>query len=158
MPTNDRVWWFIWHVPSGIFTASAHTNELFRAEFTNNRLYAWRKIAFCDKPQEFDLPLVDGKSNKSSIYPSTYFKTQENIVTVSANIKSETPLNNGDLLAILPVGFRPIHNIGIISRLDMSRSAGAVNIYTTGEIRVFRLSVDSDTEVSFDTTFIAAPS
>ena len=35
MPTNDLVWWFIWHVPSGIFAVSAYTNELFRAEFTN---------------------------------------------------------------------------------------------------------------------------
>lgn len=111
MPTTDRVWWFIWHVPSGIFAVPDNTNELFRAEFTNNQLWAWRKIAFCDKPQEFDLPLADGLE---PIEPCRYSKDQFGRVLVNIDCKPTTgsvSIGENQSLSIgtLPEGFRPAH-------------------------------------------------
>ena len=107
MPTTDRVWWFIWYVPSGIFAVAADTNELFRAEFTNNYLWAWRKIAFCDKPQEFDLPITAGYEDQ--IHQNTYYKTQDGIVHVSFCIRktTSTAFDSQEVFATLPAGFRP---------------------------------------------------
>ena len=112
MPTNDLVWWFIWHVPSGIFAVSAYTNELFRAEFTNNHLWAWRKIAFCDKPQEFDLPLAEGFTNGGNA--STYWKDQFGVVHVEFCVqKSGSTYETADVFATLPAGFRPKRRVQI---------------------------------------------
>lgn len=125
MPTNDRVWWFIWHVPSGIFAASAHTNELFRAEFTNNRLYAWRKIAFCDKPQEFDLPLAEGFVHYNPGTKSTYSKSQDGLVVVHFYCKTSdgADILQNTTIATLPEGFRPSANVHIPANVSFDGSS-----------------------------------
>ena len=131
MPTNDRVWWFIWHVPSGIFAASAHTNELFRAEFTNNRLYAWQKIAFCDKPQEFDLPLAEGWSGTAK-----YFKTQENICVLSLSVTKNDAFEINDLISTLPADCAPAYSMSRPASAFAPHSACTALLAEDGSIRL----------------------
>lgn len=142
MPTTDRVWWFIWHVPSGIFAVSANTNELFRAEFTNNHLWAWRKIAFCEKPQEFDLPITAGYEDQ--LYQNTYYKTQDGIVHVSFYIRktTSTAFDSQEVFATLPAGFRPSSELardvgGDGINLGNGIVATEIHIRTNGEMYIW---------------------
>lgn len=107
MPTNDRVWWLIWHVTSGVWAVSASTNRVWRAEFTNNFLYAWREVAFCDKPQEFDLPLASGFTNADAGIKSRYSKDQMGQVFVDLAVSGSINANTITTIATLPAGFRP---------------------------------------------------
>ncbi|MBM6725252.1 hypothetical protein [Pseudoflavonifractor phocaeensis] len=104
MPTTDRVWWFVWNVPSGIWAYRDNSNKVWRAEFTNGFLYRWREVAFCDPPQEYDLPLAEGVT---ALYKCRYRKDQFGniVIKIAARI---TGASKGFVnVATLPEGYRP---------------------------------------------------
>ena len=72
----------------------------------------WRKLAFATPPQEFSLPLSAGWETQSG-GDAKYFKTQEDIVHVSMNVKSNAAVAAGDTIATLPAGFRPASQLKI---------------------------------------------
>lgn len=107
MPTNDRVWWFVWNVPSGIWAYRDNSNRVWRTEFTNGFLYRWREVAFCDPPQEYDLPLAEGW-----VGSIRYSKTQEGLVSLFVNIGKATTIGVGTFqVGTLPVGFQPRNEV-----------------------------------------------
>ena len=82
-------------------------------------------------PQEYDLPLADGFSVWGVC---SYFKTQDNIVTLNVNI-SNTLVTAGNEVIIgnLPAGFRPIGNVIAAAYCN---GAGCIYIDYLGVIRM----------------------
>ena len=72
----------------------------------------WRLLATATPPQEFSLPLSAGWETQSG-GDAKYFKTQEDIVHVSMNVKSNAAVAAGDTIATLPAGFRPASQLKI---------------------------------------------
>lgn len=72
----------------------------------------WEAIATATPPQEFSLPLSAGWETQSG-GDAKYFKTQEDIVHVSMNVKSNAAVAAGDTIATLPAGFRPATQLKI---------------------------------------------
>ena len=108
MPTTDRVWWFIWYVPVGVFAISANTSELWHAEFTNGLLLPWKMLSTATPPREFSLPLAED----IIVYPgfqATYHRNQFGEVTVILTVKKQddSPITYGEVIATLPAGYRP---------------------------------------------------
>ena len=103
-------------------------------------------IATSDPPQEFDLPLAEGWTGLAK-----YYKTQENICFIELDILKNATIQNGEVLATLPEGFRPsylrmqpaivysphgsttigVSPTGSVLFGDMSGSPSARNIYAT---------------------------
>ena len=106
----------------------------------------WARIATATPPQEFDLPLADGWTGLAK-----YYKTQENICFIELDILKNATIQNGEVLATLPEGFRPsylrmqpaivysphssttisVSPTGSVLFGDMSGSPSARNIYAT---------------------------
>lgn len=130
-----------------------NAGQLWRAETNMAEFIEWIKIVDATPPQEYDLPFADGFSNAYDNYPSTYSKTQEGLVTVIMNLKADT-LSTGSVVATLPSGFRPAHNISVVSKFGTYKM-GAANIYTNGNISINGPFQTGDTQFSFVSSFIA---
>lgn len=106
----------------------------------------WRQLAAAELPQIFDLPLAEGWTGLAK-----YYKTQENICFIELDILKNATIQNGEVLATLPEGFRPsylrmqpaivysphgsttigVSPTGSVLFGDMSGSPSARNIYAT---------------------------
>ena len=106
----------------------------------------WKTLATATPPQEFDLPLAEGWTGLAK-----YYKTQENICFIELDILKNATIQNGEVLATLPEGFRPsylrmqpaivysphgsttigVSPTGSVLFGDMSGSPSARNIYAT---------------------------
>lgn len=106
----------------------------------------WKTIALATPPQEFDLPLAEGWTGLAK-----YYKTQANICFIELDILKNATIQNGEVLATLPEGFRPsylrmqpaivysphgsttigVSPTGSVLFGDMSGSPAARNIYAT---------------------------
>lgn len=106
----------------------------------------WERITTDAPPQEFDLPLAEGWTGLAK-----YYKTQENICFIELDILKNATIQNGEVLATLPEGFRPsylrmqpaivysphgstaigVSPTGSVLFGDMSGSPSARNIYAT---------------------------
>lgn len=67
---------------------------------------AWERVADTTPPQEQNLMLSSGWNIKPGGY-AMFFKTQENVVHVIMSICSNAAVSAGDVIATIPVGFRP---------------------------------------------------
>ena len=76
---------------------------------SNGALYP---IAIATPPQEQNLMLSSGWNIKPGGY-AMFFKTQENVVHVIMSICSNAAVSAGDVIATIPVGFRPAKLIQI---------------------------------------------
>lgn len=87
----------------------------------------WRKVADCIAPEVHELPLTDGWTPLAD--DCTYYKTQENIVTVNIRARHSTaiPGISRETVATLPTGFRPTGWISSACALDSADSGGAIN-------------------------------
>ena len=122
----------------------------------SQKFNAWTKRnvgAFANPLQEYDLPFTDGFSNAYDNYPSMYSKTQEGLVTVIMNLKADT-LSTGTVVATLPSGFRPSHNISFVAKFGVYKTEAA-NIYTNGNISINGPFQTGETAFSFIGSFIA---
>lgn len=72
----------------------------------------WTKISTATPPQEQNLMLSSGWNIKQGGH-AMFFKTQENVVHVIMSICSNAAVSAGDVIATIPVGFRPAKLIQI---------------------------------------------
>ena len=107
-------------------------------------------IATATISQEFDLPLASGMSIQGTL-SAKYSKDQFGGVVVRGCLIGEK--SNGDVIATLPVGFRPAFEFEVPATFGYI--AGRVQVNTQGTIRVItdKLSVES---VQFFAAFVAS--
>ena len=87
----------------------------------------WVKLSSCVMPEVHELPLADGWTPLTD--DCTYYKTQENIVTVNIRAQHSTTISgiSRETVATLPTGFRPTGWISSACALDSVDSGGAMN-------------------------------
>ena len=118
----------------------AYTLDLI-ANYGNKRLAYrlatgdWAEIATATKPQEFDLPILDGWYTNDR---AQYRKTQEGLVVVNAILELSEGYSASDntQIAVLPEGFRPATSFMYpVSVQDGgTRSSAIVQIDASGTI------------------------
>ena len=96
-------------------------------------------------PQWRSLPLASRFPAQS--YANYYYKTQENIVHVSFCIDSGDKFQNGEVIANLPVGFRPSYNIArCVAGDGISMGSGIITaeiqVYANGNIVLYHCNSD----------------
>lgn len=121
---TEQKMWFARHLPNdGIPTISE-----------------WHEVAVAEPPQKFSIPLSEGWEAQSG-GDAKYFKTQEDIVHVSMNVKSNTAVADGDTIATLPAGFRPASQLKIPIICKVSGQSalkfGHFDVTTNGAIRIY---------------------
>lgn len=103
------------------------------------------------------MPLSDGLEVISGCR-ARYFKTQDNVVTISCNIKSNYDSTGTVTIGTLPVGFRPSYRIkapvlAVLS--DNSFTSGFVDFNANGVIQLYRIRGQvNELEIS-PVTFVA---
>lgn len=108
----------------------------------------WKKIMTDTKPKKIDLELKSGWIKQSNGL-ATYFKTQEKIVYVLLNIISNKAVSPGDIIAELPLAFRPDKalKIPVICKVNEENSLvmGHLDITLNGEIKIYDAVTGSET-------------
>lgn len=84
-------------------------------------------LATCETPEVHELPLADGWTSLTD--DCTYYKTQENVVTVNIRAQHSTTISGiqRKTVATLPTGFRPAGWISSTCSLDSADSGGAIH-------------------------------
>lgn len=104
-------------------------NTLFTRRYFNegSEWDDWVRLATCMPPEVHQLPLADGWTPLTD--DCTYYKTQENIVTVNIRAQHSTTISgiSRETVATLPTGFRPTGWISSACALDSVDSGGAMN-------------------------------
>lgn len=104
-------------------------NTLFTRRYFNegSEWDDWVRLATCMPPEVHQLPLADGWTPLTD--DCTYYKTQENIVTVNIRAQHSTTISeiSRETVATLPTGFRPTRWISSACALDSGDSGGAMN-------------------------------
>ena len=107
---------------------------------SSNQWMGWKLQALATPPQKFSLPLSAGWEAQSG-GDAKYFKTQEDIVHVSMNVKSNAAVAAGDTIATLPAGFRPASQLKIPIICKVSGQSalkfGHFDVTTNGAIRIY---------------------
>ena len=117
----------------------------------NTPLHAWisqtadgahwtsKILATCETPEVHELPLVNGATAEKSC---VYYKTQENVVTVSIRAKHNSSFTgvSRELICNLPVGFRPSDWVSGACALDIGDSGGSsrggIHVDATGGVYI----------------------
>lgn len=146
-----------WHTPlNGNGTRAGDYTGTYRSTSTPP-WSGWAPVAMAEPPQEYDLPLSDGLEVISG-GRGRYFKTQDNVVTISCNIKSNYDITGTVTIGTLPVGFRPSYLIkapvlAVLS--DNSVTSGFVDFNARGVIQLYRIRGQvNELEIS-PVTFVA---
>jgi hypothetical protein len=121
------------------------------------------KKADKQSPASYMLPIAEGMT---TYYPSTYCKTQENLVVLIGSIRKgsiESPISfvPGDVLGIMPIGFRPIGHTSINATYynGSGTYGGSVEISADGSIWIPGGTVvpgNTSFDVHFSSVFLAA--
>ena len=104
----------------------------------------WVKNATATPPQEFDLPITD--SYDGTLYHRKYCKTQEGIIFLRfAVCKKVGYVEKGDVIGVLPDGYRPSGNVVAIVGVDgIAAGTGIfsaeIQIDPSGQIYVFHVN------------------
>lgn len=89
-------------------------------------------------PTEYDLPLASGFTVSGAL---KYFKAQDNIVTIyGAAVASATIPTGGQVIATLPVGYRPSYGFTVpatVAASSQSIQAATLEILASGTIKVY---------------------
>ena len=100
----------------------------------------WRELARCVAPEVHALPLTEGWDTFGGT--CCYYKTQENVVTVSIRAKHSTSFTgtSRELICNLPAGFRPSDWVSSTCALDIGDSGGSyhggIHIDATGGVYI----------------------
>lgn len=100
----------------------------------------WRELARCVAPEVHALPLTEGWDTFGGT--CCYYKTQENVVTVSIRAKHSTSFTgtSRELICNLPAGFRPSDWVSGACALDIGDSGGSyhggIHIDATGGVYI----------------------
>lgn len=109
-----------------------------------SRFTQWEKFSLAKSPSKIQLPIESGFT--SAVYDSYFVKTQENLVHVSFCIKkTDGEIQVGDVVATLPIGYRPTVNVARIVGTDAvlvggGYSSAEVQVRPNGEIYLFGIS------------------
>ena len=90
----------------------------------------WTQLATCTAPEVHNLPLTSGFTGEL-----TYFKTQENICTVSGTVYGTYSAGQYIIVGTLPEGFKPVRKIEF-ALTSSNGAAGSGYVSTSGNIRV----------------------
>ena len=142
---------------------SDHGNtRFFKRTYSNaSTWHEWIPIAISTHPQAFDLPLAEG----FIVYPgfqATYHKNQFGEVTVVIVVLKQdgSSIVYGDVLATLPIGFRPVADVAVPAEGMISNgvfgSALTIQIGTNGNIRFFSNSNVGAKDLGAAVTFLAS--
>jgi len=118
--------------------------------------HLWKRLATAEQPDILALPLATGFT-PAHTNGCRYWKTQDGIVTVDAHMDKSTGIANLDILATLPLGYRP-SLIATIERPAVLRTPftlGFVQISSNGQLRA-RHDSSGITSISFHISFPAA--
>ena len=100
----------------------------------------WFKFAMCTSPEVHALPLTEGWDTFGGT--CCYYKTQENVVTVSIRAKHNSSFTgvSRELICNLPVGFRPSDWVSGACALDIGDSGGSshggIHVDATGGVYI----------------------
>lgn len=112
------------------------TRDVYNSEWLDD----WRELAPATPPQEFALPLTSGIANFSNGDISRYWKNQFSEVTVAFALKSIGAIVVDQVIATLPVGYRPIAPV---------RSAGVCAIGNVYSPFVVYIGTDGNINAGF---------
>lgn len=104
----------------------------------------------------YDLPLASGVLAHRS---SMYFKTQDNVVSVFAQVELPQGFPSGGIISTLPVGFRLLNSVGSISVPSTTFNSAPleVEIDNAGNIRAYiNGEVAQHTYLSFIANYCAS--
>ncbi|WP_321994839.1 hypothetical protein [Clostridium butyricum] len=96
-----------------------------------------KEIATVDDTGWIDLPLANGIGIDNGLIPK--YRKVGNQVFITGSVTGVTTTNK--IVAILPVGFRPIHNHYFVNH--QNKGINYMSIYKNGEIRIFKNTSDS---------------
>lgn len=123
-----------------IICKEAYSNRLWIKTQRYDSWLSWELVSLATPPQEFSLPLSAGWETQSG-GDAKYFKTQEDIVHVSMNVKSNAAVAAGDTIATLPAGFRPASQLKIPIICKVSGQSalkfGHFDVGYDGSIRIY---------------------
>ena len=115
----------------------------------------WARIATATPPQIFNLPLVDGFSNLENV-TSAYWKNQFGEATVILQAEKEQLINDGEIAAYLPAGFRPSAPQRFLCLGPTLRRPGFLYVDPDGSIKISFSGNAPSTDVLASFTFVAA--
>ena len=130
------------HCRAATICGSAYRQTVFgsRALDVVPALSDWRELARCVAPEVHALPLTEGWDTFGGT--CCYYKTQENVVTVSIRAKHSTSFTgtSRELICNLPAGFRPSDWVSGTCALDIGDSGGSyhggIHIDATGGVYI----------------------
>lgn len=97
--------------------------------------FGWKKYVFAISPQVDPLTLYSGWTAWKACQ---FFKTQENVVVVSFQVKTESPKSGEINIASLPVGFRPKIASGANGIIGADGSCTVDGKYAGADITVYQ--------------------
>lgn len=115
----------------------------------------WQKLLAATPPQIFNLPLVDGFSNLENV-TSAYWKNQFGEATVILQAEKEQLINDGEIAAYLPAGFRPSAPQRFLCLGPTLRRPGFLYVDPDGSIKISFSGNAPSTDVLASFTFVAA--
>lgn len=149
---------------NALFINNSGTFHYAHFEEANPSKNGWRTVATTEPPTWYNLPLASNITNMSSSAPATYCKSQDGVVSVHGWLSASTAPASGSAvnLAILPVGYRPKHNIRrvvIVSTPSPNLGLARIEITTNGTIQIVAWNGTGTLKngVSIDASFAAAP-
>lgn len=107
------------------------TRRSYEKEGEGIKFGPWLRLAFAEPPQEFMLPLMEGAAGWLR-----YSLDQTGFVHMQLYFTSTDGLDTHTLLAILPVGYRPLHAVvcPIVCRKSNGIHSGFLDIRADGSV------------------------
>lgn len=131
------------------------SHNLYDRIYNSQHWLEWQRIATATPPQIFNLPLVDGFSNFENV-TSAYWKNQFGEATVILQAEKEQPINDGEIAAYLPAGFRPSAPQRFLCLGPTLRRPGFLYVDPDGSIKISFGGNAPCTDVLASFTFVAA--
>ena len=127
---------------------------------SRDRPLSYQSVAKANKanvepPMEYDLPLAEGIISQSA---PKYWKDGSNNVGISGVIRfNEKPVSS-QVIAVLPVGYRPITSKNLVVQMSASPHVSVYGwIHTDGKVRLAKVSLSDDFIGDCGYALIASP-
>lgn len=138
-----------------IICKEAYSNRLWIKTQRYDSWLSWELVSLATPPQIFNLPLVDGFSNLENV-TSAYWKNQFGEATVILQAEKEQLINDGEIAAYLPAGFRPSAPQRFLCLGPTLRRPGFLYVDPDGSIKISFSGNAPSTDVLASFTFVAA--
>jgi len=104
-----------------------------------------------EPPQEYHLPLLTGFSGANAVY----WKNQFGEVHIQGNVTKNSNYIDGDIIAVMPEGFRPTYDVEQPAVLGGEYQGAIVQVMLDGNVAL-RLNPTNCTHAYLSATFISA--